>query len=116
MGLVGAERLDRALDSETRSIPLLALRIARTAEEDEFAFLTLGCDHEPGVRFGEAGQIAEVTALTERVVNVAIARHLARRRQDGECVCADRFGQRAATPSVFGTSHSGSVSGPVEIA
>jgi hypothetical protein len=84
-GGVGAELLLRALDAGPPPRPDLLLGVARADEERE-ALVLRRRDDGDGIGLLKAGQVVEIRVLTEAVLGVVRARHLARAGQDGDGV------------------------------
>ena len=70
--VVGAEVLLRAVDAGARSVPDLALGIARPHEHRRLR-LRFAVEDEHGLRLVEAGQVVEVGVLPVLVLDVVVA-------------------------------------------
>ena len=71
-----------AFDASARSVPDLALGIARAHEEHRLVLRVLGRQNEHGLGLVEAGQVEEVGVLPVLVLDVVVADRNRRRRKD----------------------------------
>ena len=83
VGVVEAEMRRGRFRAEALAFPDLVLDVARPAEE-QGAVGRAGDQHQPGVRFGKAGEVEEIAVVPVRILGVAVADGFRGGRQDGD--------------------------------
>ncbi len=94
VALVGTELRLRAVQARPRTVPDLALGIARAHEQR--SLLVVATQDQRALRLVEAGDVEEVRVLTVLVVDVAISRKDRGRREHGHGVAVPTLGHRLA--------------------
>jgi hypothetical protein len=101
---VGAEVFDRAFDARARTVPHLALGIARPDEQDRLVLRVLGRHDQHRFGLVESGEVVKVGVLPVLVLDVVVADCYRRRRKNRDAV-PELGHQRLASTRV--EAHSG---------
>ena len=100
---VEAEDLARGVRTVPKAVPDLALGVLFAAKQDLPVAVVGGHQRDHGLRLGKPGQVVGVAVVAIRIVRIAIAQRLGRRRHEREPaagLCAHPPQQRAATVAV----------------
>src|SRR5262245_22070519 len=84
MRLVEAEDLARRIGTVAEAVPYLALFVLLAAEQQMPIAVGIRDQRDRRFGLGKPGHVIEITVVTERVIRIAVARHLGRSRHESE--------------------------------
>ncbi len=96
---VHAQRLHGRVGPQPVAVPDLALQVLGLAKERGTPFRG---KHQPGLGFGESGEVVEVAVVPVEVIGVPVAQMLGRRGDDGDAALAQQGGEVGATAGMEG--------------
>ena len=104
-GIVRPVDFDRPFLPGAAAVPGLLFGIPFAAKQDVFAVLAPRLQHHERVGLVESREIEEIAVLAKRVVRIAIADRLRRRRQNRDGVFSHHLHQLVTTAFELGSFH-----------